>query len=503
MKMKRNKIFALSTLSAAILLLVVAGCSEDVSNELTEQKRKVQIVPAMGTAQTVKVTRGADDQRFGDYIEADAYPVGTQIGIAMYNLTAKNLHNPSDPTSPVEPEPLVESFIGKFTYKGIYDKDGNLNNPKWGSTVFVDPSTEYKVFGHVPADCSESFVYNFSDETKTGEDSKVYPENSITLKNIKPVSNTDVSVVVGVGKNHFYGTQSDGTTPNRNSPNLVEYKDASGTTVKTDYSGAYPCNFTYMTSDGQQTDPDKIYLLMDHIFVQTRFFFAIGKNYHKLRDIRIKKIELSAPDIYQLNATISLNTNADHYDKDNPTVIPDEKTAILATNGIDWELVKYGDTGAPAAPDPTATTPSAEIYNCEKIDEPTGWKSGTLTTFADTDEGKKAARKDEMDYGYKLVEVEDPTVDDQWVLVAPGFFTPVEAYEKPVKFVLKTTYDVLDKKGNVTRSGTSAVNIYESTKNEKIVQGTYFNIHITVEPTYLYQLSDGDLDNPTLKITTP
>lgn len=494
--MKRNKIYLLFTLTIGIVLMALIGCTED-SNELTEQKRKVQIVPAMGTAQTVKVTRSADDQRFGDYIEADAYPVGTQIGIAMYNLTAKKLHD-TDNTQP-EPEPLVESFIGKFTYKGIYDKNGNLNNPKWGSTVFVDPSTEYKVFGHVPADCSESFVYNFSDSKQT-KDSKEYPANSITLMNIKPVSNTDVSVVVGVGKNHFYDTLLDGITPDRNSPNLVDYKDASGNTIKTDYSGAYPCNFTYMTSDGQQEDPDKIYLLMDHIFVQTRFFFAIGKNYHKLRDIRIKKIELSAPDIYQLNATISLNTNADHYDKNNPTVIPNEKTAIPATNGIDWTLVKYGDEGAPTAPASTDTPVSAEIYNCTKIDEPTGWESGTLTTFAKTEEGKKAARKDEIDNGYQLVEVEDPTDDDDWVLVAPGFFTPVKAYEKPVKFVLKTAYDVLDKKGQVTRSATSAVNIYESTKNENIVQGTYFNIHVTVEPTYLYQLSDNDLDNPTLKI---
>ena len=489
MKMKRNSIFAFSTL-VAILMLAFVGCSEDVSNEVNKPKRKVQIVPAMGSAQTVKVTRGTDDQRFGAYIEADAYPVGTQIGIGMYSLTAEELHE-KDNTQPA-PEPLVESFTGKFTYKGIYDKDGNLNNPKWGSTVFVDPSTEYKVFGHVPADCSESFVYNFSDSKQT-KDSKEYPANSITLNNIKPVSNTDVSVVVGVGKNHFYGTQSGGTKPDRNSPNLEEFKDAGGNTIKTDYSGAYPCHFTYMTSDGQQEDPDKIYLLMDHIFVQTRFFFAIDETYHKLRDIRIKKIELSAPDIYQLNAVISLNTNADHYDATNPTVIPDETTAIPATNGINWTLVKYGDPGAPEAPDPTKTPESAVIYDCKKIDEPTGWGSGTLA-FTD----KADARNDEMTNGYKLVEVKDPTDDDQWVLVAPGFFTPVKAYEKPVKFVLKTTYDVLDKKGKVTRSATSAVNIYESTKNEAIVQGTYFNIHITVKPTYLYQLSDNDLDNPTL-----
>ena len=37
----------------------------------------------------------------------------------------------------------------------------------------------------------------------------------------------------------------------------------------------------------------------------------------------------------------------------------------------------------------------------------------------------------------------------------------------------------------------------------EIQAGDVFTVNLTIEPDYLYQLSDPDLDNPTIKITTP
>ena len=62
---------------------------------------------------------------------------------------------------------------------------------------------------------------------------------------------------------------------------------------------------------------------------------------------------------------------------------------------------------------------------------------------------------------------------------------------------LTSTYDVYDKKGMLIRENQTATNkltgavIY-------MVRGDQMTLNLTVKPTYLYQLSDKDLDNPTV-----
>ena len=63
------------------------------------------------------------------------------------------------------------------------------------------------------------------------------------------------------------------------------------------------------------------------------------------------------------------------------------------------------------------------------------------------------------------------------------------------KYVLETIYDVYDKKGNLIRKGETARNVI--TLNMDLNVGQLHTVNITVEPTYLYVLSDPDLDNPT------
>ena len=446
--------------------MALIGCTED-SNELTEQKRKVQIVPAMGTAPRVDITRAATDQRFGDYIEADAYPVGTKIGVAFYNLDTP-------------PSTTVTSFTGVFSYQG------KNKNPKWSSSVKVDASTNYKVLGHVPSDCSTSFSYDFEDKT----DAAPYPGvkyNTIMLTGIKPVSNTDVSVIVGVGKDYFWKTDVNHSIGTYKNANTIENKDASGKVTSRDFTGAYPCNFHYLTSDGKSADPDPLYLLMDHLFVQTKFYFRIagsstedlaksgGKNYHALRDIRIRKVWLSSPEIKSLNATIYLENSS--VTSALEPLIPTKSTALYRP--IKWEMTKYGSGETPT------DVVDACIYDCTKIETPSGWTTGTETEEA-------TALTDEKANGYLLTE--------EATLVAPGFFSPVKIGDTPITYRLRVEYDVYDKDKNIIRQETSAVNFYTSKEGVAIERGHSYDIHITVMPTYLYQLSDGDLDNPTLKI---
>ncbi len=83
-------------------------------------------------------------------------------------------------------------------------------------------------------------------------------------------------------------------------------------------------------------------------------------------------------------------------------------------------------------------------------------------------------------------------------------YTEIAFYSMPASLenvVLTSTYDVYDHNGNLVRKDCTAVNNLTtllSGINPKI--GTKYTINLVVKPTYLYQLSDGDLDNPTITI---
>ena len=61
-----------------------------------------------------------------------------------------------------------------------------------------------------------------------------------------------------------------------------------------------------------------------------------------------------------------------------------------------------------------------------------------------------------------------------------------------------TTYDVYDRKGNLIRENSTATN---KLPNLAAVRGQKVQVNLTVNPTYLYVLSEPDLDNPTIKLT--
>lgn len=63
-----------------------------------------------------------------------------------------------------------------------------------------------------------------------------------------------------------------------------------------------------------------------------------------------------------------------------------------------------------------------------------------------------------------------------------------------------STYDVYDRKGNLIRENCTAENNIVGIADETWKVGTRIVVPLTVEPTYLYVLSEPDLDNPTIKI---
>ena len=60
---------------------------------------------------------------------------------------------------------------------------------------------------------------------------------------------------------------------------------------------------------------------------------------------------------------------------------------------------------------------------------------------------------------------------------------------------LVSTYDVYDRKGNLIRQDCTSTNTLPSLENLEAKRGDLLTLNLNVNPTYLYQLSDQDLDN--------
>ena len=104
----------------------------------------------------------------------------------------------------------------------------------------------------------------------------------------------------------------------------------------------------------------------------------------------------------------------------------------------------------------------------------------------------------ELDIADKTKEI--PVSNSGQVYNIPGFFTPmVEKTGGAVTFTLRCTYDVYDTQGNLVRPDCSAENNIEI--EQTFTRGTSYTIPLTIEPTYLYQLSEYDLDNPKIVVT--
>ena len=73
-----------------------------------------------------------------------------------------------------------------------------------------------------------------------------------------------------------------------------------------------------------------------------------------------------------------------------------------------------------------------------------------------------------------------------------------------IVYVLRSTYDVYDTKGNKVRQNCKAENKIDPyilfNKLSNLDRGKKYIINLTVKPTYLYVMSDPDLDNPTVEL---
>lgn len=181
-------------------------------------------------------------------------------------------------------------------------------------------------------------------------------------------------------------------------------------------------------------------LLLDHLFARIDFNIKVGTEYSKMRFIKIKKMELQST--YELTGV----------------------TVKLTPTATD---VSY-TTKAAAADAPSTGT----IYD--------------FTLDGDNPEGKEL------------------TVNG---IVFPGFFAPGNGIATGLSLVC--TYDVYaidiknNKIGTRVREDCVAVNDLSGlTGLASMTRGKRTTINLTVEPTYLYVLSDDEIDNPGIKVSS-
>ena len=86
-------------------------------------------------------------------------------------------------------------------------------------------------------------------------------------------------------------------------------------------------------------------------------------------------------------------------------------------------------------------------------------------------------------------------------------FQPFQSHFMPAgvtKLNLISTYDVYDRKGNLIRLNDEAINTIDIKElfsgQTQALRGRRYTINMTINPTYLYMLSEPDLDNPTVTI---
>ena len=188
---------------------------------------------------------------------------------------------------------------------------------------------------------------------------------------------------------------------------------------------------------GEQINPNYLYFLFDHLYSAFSISMRVDPNYDALRDIKLKGIYLQT----------------------------EMKNGVQPSKADVTIRVERNDDGS---------NPIVGSIDFEYSQDPTT-KHLIYSNNA----------------GYLL------TPDYSMFL---GHFMP----NSVSKLILTSKYDVYDTKGNLIRQDCEATNtlvIKDLFSNQEVSQrGWKYKVYLTIIPTYLYMLSDPDLNNPTVVV---
>ena len=247
------------------------------------------------------------------------------------------------------------------------------------------------------------------------------------------------------------GSYSDGAVLTINGLNAVTPSDVcviigakDGTDKKTAL-GLQQGHFATEIKTGESSH-NYIFLLFDHLYSALRFSFTVDANYAQLRTIKLRKLELIA------------------YSDDHGGGVKAKYDATIT--------LRKNDAGTTPIEGRVAFTPVSTSANVAPV---------PLYEW-------------DGDAAHDLVLSTTEPADFM------GCFVPGDH----VYFKLRSTYDVYDRQKNLIREHCQAENSIDlRTKFGSFIsttRGHSYSYTIKVQPTYLYVLSEPDLDNPTVEI---
>ena len=188
-----------------------------------------------------------------------------------------------------------------------------------------------------------------------------------------------------------------------------------------------------------------LFLLFEHLYAAISFRFHLDAAYAGIRTIKLTQLELRGYTAF---------------DDEVQTPMPKTKNATVSLKANSSE-----------------DSPIEEITFTEE----TG-SSGYVTFFSGEEENI-------------------PSENDIYTSEKMGYVMPEMSN---IIYVLRTTYDVYDTNGNRIRQNCKAENKIDPynlfNKITKLDRGKKYTVNLTVKPTYLYVLSDPDLDNPQVEL---
>lgn len=194
---------------------------------------------------------------------------------------------------------------------------------------------------------------------------------------------------------------------------------------------------------------DNAQLLLDRLYAALFFSFTIDEDYGNLRTIKLKTMTMTAA--AGTKATVDLTVKLE-----------------ARTNGTS----------------PIASVSATAVESAGAL--------GSITMFDNFDE----------DANYEGVDITDLTAEKQAVATNAGGKIKSACFAPGVAdgLILTCVYDVYDKKNNNLGERTAVNSLSNVVTTGSLLHGQRRPIVLKVTPTYLYILSDEDLDNPTIKI---
>lgn len=204
-------------------------------------------------------------------------------------------------------------------------------------------------------------------------------------------------------------------------------------------------HFGFQGTVSSESSDNKMYLLLKHVYTGLHFKCHIDGDYAKLRTIKIKNMTLRTAD--KISTKINLDVTLEAHHNSEESIDPVKKITYTSTTDVEAE----------------------KDYATKQLFPRDGYAETEFTVPTD----------------------------------APESFLGCFAPSKCTSFVLTTVYDVYDKQGNLIRKDQTAENtLNQSTLKgiSSVKAGEIYTIDLKIQPTYLYMLSDPDLDNPTIVI---